>query len=127
MKSDPHVCIAYIVGRLIAGKSIVTLYDYSRSKEIRIESLPEADRLREFNYVNWSYMVNPAAITRFNYACTGGESLEIRIKGNTFIGYIRETSAHFLGNVRGDSIYLYDQKAEAHFNYRITGSEVKQQ
>ncbi len=124
MKSYTHACIAYIVGRLIAGKKIFSLYDYAESREIEIDSLPDAEQLTEFNYVGWSYMSGSPSISRFQYSFKTGDSVNLAIKGNSFIGYIRASSSHFIGTVRGDSVYLYDQKASAHFNYRIIGKAI---
>lgn len=125
MKSHTHACIAYIVGRLIAGKSITSIYDYDRSREIDVESLPDAERLKGFNFVNWSYMPGNTGINRVRYHCSNGHSLALSIKGNTFIGYVRESSTHFIGNVRGDSVYIFDHKESAHFTFRIIGSVVE--
>lgn len=124
MKSYTHAYIAYIVGRLIAGKKIQSIYDYADLKEIGIDSLPDAEQLKEFSYVNWSYISSTPSISKFQYSFKTGYSVELSIKGSSFIGYIRESSSHFIGTVRGDSIYLYDQKTSAHFNYRIIGSAV---
>ncbi|MDA8240278.1 MAG: hypothetical protein M0Z67_07895 [Nitrospiraceae bacterium] len=124
MKSYTHACIAYIVGRLIAGKNIFSLYDYAESREIEVDSLPDAEQLKEFNYVSWSYMSCSPNISRFQYSFKTGDSVNLAIKGNSFIGYIRASSSHFIGTVRGDSVYLYDQKASAHFNYRIIGKAI---
>lgn len=124
MKSYTHACIAYIVGRLIAGKKIKSLYDYTNLKEIEINSLPDAERLKEFNYISWSYISSTPSISKFQYSFKTGDSVDLSIKGSSFIGYIRESSSHFIGTVKGDSIYLYDQRASAHFNYRIIGKAV---
>lgn len=124
MKSYTHACIAYIVGRLIAGKKIQSIYDYSDLQEIEIDSLPDAKQLKAYSYVNWSYMSTTPSIGKFQYSFKTGDSVDLSIKGSSFIGYIRESSSHFIGTVRGDSIYLYDQKASAHFNYKIIGSAV---
>ncbi|MDA8431985.1 MAG: hypothetical protein M0Z60_03360 [Nitrospiraceae bacterium] len=124
MQSHIHAYIAYIVGRLIAGKKILSLYDYMGSREIEIDSLPDAEQLKEFSYVNWSYMASSPNIGRFQYSFRTGDSVDLAVKGNSFIGYIRGSSSHFIGTVRGDSVYFYDQKASAHFNYRIIGKAV---
>jgi len=124
MKSYTHACIAYIVGRLIAGKKIKSIYDYTDFQEIVIDSLPDAEQLKEFSYVNWSYVSSTPSISKFQYSFKTGDSVDLSIKGNSFIGYIRESSSHFIGMVRGDSVYLYDQRASAHFNYRIIGKVV---
>jgi hypothetical protein len=124
MKSYTHACIAYIVGRLIAGKKIKSIYDYTDLQEIEIDSLPDAEQLKEFSFVNWSYISSTPSISKFQYSFKTGDSVDLSIKGSSFIGYIRESSSHFIGTVRGDSIYLYDQRASAHFNYRIIGKAV---
>lgn len=124
MKSYTHACIAYILGRLIAGKKIQSIYDFADLQEIEIDSLPDAERLKELNFVSWSYMSSTPSISKFQYSFKTGDSVDLSIKGSSFIGYLRESSSHFIGTVRGDSIYLYDQKASAHFNYRIIGSAV---
>ena len=121
MKYHTHTCLAYLVGRIIAGKKIDALYDYSRSRQIDIGSLPDGERLLDFDCLNWSNLSNPSGINRLQFSCNSGHSLDIRIKGNTFIGHIPESSAHIIGNVRGDAICLYDQKEATHFNYRIIG------
>ncbi len=126
MKSYTHAYIAYIVGRLIAGKKIKSIYDYTDLHEIEIDSLPDAEQLKEFSYVNWSYLSTSPNISKFQCSFKAGDSLDLSIKGSSFIGFIRESSSHFIGTVRGDSMYLYDQRASAHFNYRIIGKTVDQ-
>jgi hypothetical protein len=119
-----RVCIAYIVARLIAGKDVTALYDYSQSCEIDSSGLPDQQCLKECNYINWSYLPGSPAISKYQYACNAGHSIDLAVKGNSFIGYIKGSSTHFIGTVRGDSIYLYDRKEAAHFNYRISGNAI---
>jgi len=124
MKSYSHACIAYIVGRLIAGKRVTSVYDYSQAVEITRDGLPDQECLREFNYENWSFLSGSPGICRYQYICNAGHAIDIAIKGNTFIGHIRGNSSHFIGTVKGDSVYLYDQKESAHFNYKISGNSI---
>jgi hypothetical protein len=119
-----RACIAYIVGRLIAGKAVTALYDYSQSYEIDSSGLPDHRCLKECSYVNWSYLAGSPAISKYQYTCNAGHSIDLAVKGNSFIGYIKESRTHFIGTVRGDSVYLYDQKESAHFNYRISGNAI---
>jgi hypothetical protein len=121
MKTYTHACIAYIVGRLIAGKDVTSVYDYAQSCEIGIPGLPDERCLKSFSYINWSFMTHSLNIFRYQFSCSAGHFIDLSVKGNTFIGYIRDNSAHFIGKVRGDAVYLYDQKEAAHFNYRISG------
>jgi hypothetical protein len=122
MKSHAHACIAYIVGRLIAGKNVTSIYDYARSCEIDVSGLPDERCLKSFTCVNWSYLSQSPNIFRYRFSCNAGHFIDLSVKGNTFIGYVRDSSSHFMGNVRGDAVYLYDHKEATHFNYRISGS-----
>jgi hypothetical protein len=124
MTQSNRACIAYIVGRLVAGKDVTALYDYSQSCEIGSSGLPDQQCLKECSFVNWSYLPGSPAISKYQYACNAGHSIDLAVKGNSFIGCIKGSSAHFFGTVRGDSIYLYDQKEAAHFNYRISGNAI---
>lgn len=120
MKPNTHACIAYMVGRLVGGKSIVSIYDFFHSREIAVRSLPDAHRLDDFTYVNWSYMVSEGKPSRkIEYVFSTGQSLEISVKGNTFIGQIRETGSHFVGRVRDDTVNIFDMKEAIHFNYKL--------
>lgn len=122
MATDIHARIAYLVGRLISGKSVSSLYDYDRSARIEVADLTDAASLREFNYFEWSYMAGTGKrSTKFRYSSQDGRFIDLAIKGNTFIGFIQESDSPFMGMMRGDSVYIFDQKAAAHFTYKIYG------
>ncbi len=125
MKAVTRASIAYIAGRLISGKNITSLYDYSRSEYIDLCSLPDADRLREINYVQRGYVSVVSSKNGYQYSCHDGNSIEISVNGSSFIGHIRESALHFCGNVRGNNIYLYDLKNSSHFNFRISGCVIE--
>jgi hypothetical protein len=122
MKSYTHACIAYIVGRLIAGKDVTSIYDYARSCEIDITGLPDERCLKSFSCINWSFMTHSPHIFRYQFSCKAGHLIDLSVKGNTFIGYVRDNASHFMGKVTGDAVYLYDQEKATHFNYRISGN-----
>ncbi len=125
MKSTPHACIAYIAGQLISRRKIASLYDYSRSCDVDISSLPGTEELASFDYIGWSHMAKNSGISKYKYALGAGHHLDISIKGNTFIVYMTEETAHFIGTVRGDTVYIYDQKSSEHFNFRIMGQAIE--
>jgi len=124
MKSYSHACIAYIVGRLIAGKDITSIYDYAEARQIDLSGLPDQKCLKEFSNINWTYISGGRGICRYQYRCSAGHHIHLSVKGNTFVGYIRNSSSHFMGKVKGDAVYLYDQQESTHFNFRISGNAV---
>lgn len=122
--SDPlhiYACLAYFAGRIISGKHISSLYDYSRAEEINTLNSCEAGNFRDFGFITWSHM-SLSGSNRYRYSCSSGNFIEITVRGNTFIGYIRNLETHVLGNVRGDNVHIFDQKQAARFNYRMIGN-----
>lgn len=118
--------IAYIAGRLITGKRIASLYDFNNLSYIEIESLPDAACLTEFNCKNKDYAA--ASPGKYKYwCCNKDHAIDLSIKGNTFMGKITGSTAYFMGNVRGDLIYIYDHEDSLHLNYRISGCMLEQE
>lgn len=122
MKIYNRTRIAYMAGTLITGKPIFSLYDCDNLTHIEIDSLPDAGCLREFGHKYKNYAGVNGRKFKYRCACDDNKyTIDLSIKGNTFIGYITGSSAVFMGNVRGDSIYIYDREDSLHLNYRISG------
>jgi hypothetical protein len=120
MNQFTHAGIAYIVCRLITGKKIVVLYDVSRSAEINMTALITEGFLKEFDEHHKDYIPGYANDCSYRFTSGSGYSIEIFVNQKTFILHIYGSSAYFIGNVRGDTIYLYDHKGAAHSRYRIS-------
>ena len=126
MHPDTRTCIAYIAGRIISGRRQFVLYDYARSVHIDMSCLPHPRCLRLFDSGRGiSLFSRPDKGGRYRYACGSGSLFDISVHGTTFIGYTGTGSSHFVGNVRGEAIYLYDHGESAHFNYRISRREAE--
>jgi hypothetical protein len=120
MDQFTHAGIAYIVCRLITGKRAAILYDISGPNEIDMTKLVNDGFLGEFDEHHKDYIPGYANDCNYRFASTSGHSIEIFINLKTFILHICGSSAYFIGNVRGDTIYLYDHKGSAHFRYRVS-------
>ncbi len=120
MNQFTHAGIAYIVCRLITGKRVSVLYDVSGSREIDMGKLLSDGFLREFDDQHKEYIPGYADDCSYRFTSTSGYSIEIFINLKTFILHICGSSAYFIGNVRGDTIYLYDHRGAAHSRYRVS-------
>lgn len=120
MNQFTHAGIAYIVCRLITGKKIAVLYDVSGSAEIDMAELITEGFLREFDEHHKDYIPGYATDCSYRFTSGSGYSIEIFVNLKTFILHICGSSAYFIGNVRGDTIYLYDHKRAAHSRYRVS-------
>ncbi len=120
MNHFTHAGVAYIVCRLITGKRVAVLYDVSGSNEIDMTHLVNEGFLREFDEQHKDYIPGYANDCSYRFTSAAGYSIEIFINLKTFILHICGSSAYFIGNVRGDMIYLYDHKGSAHSRYRVS-------
>jgi hypothetical protein len=120
MNQFTHAGIAYIVCRLISGKRIALLYDVSGSNEIDMTQLLKDGFLREFDEHHRDYIPGYANDCSYRFTSSSGFSMEIFVNLKTFILHICGSSAYFIGNVRGDTIYLYDHNGAAHSRYRVS-------
>ena len=120
MKKYNRTRIAYIAGRLITGKRIASLYDFNELSQIEIASLPDAYYLREFGGKYKDCAAGGAGKYKYWVDCKKEHAIDLSINGSTFMGRITGSRACFLGNVRGDLIYIYDHEDALHLNYRIS-------
>jgi hypothetical protein len=112
--------IAYIAGRLITGKHIASLYDFNDLLQVEIASLPDADCLTEFDAKHKESAAGRTGKYKYWVDCKKDHAIDLSINGSTFMGRITGSTACFLGNVRGDLIYIYDHEDSLHLNYRIS-------
>ena len=120
MSRHIHACISYIACRLISGKRIASLYDDAASQEINIKCLLKEGFLKEFDEKHKDYLPGFATDCSYRYTPETGCSIEIFINEKTFIVHVCGSPAYFIGNVRGETVYLYDHKNASHFRYRIS-------
>jgi len=124
VKEHNRTRIAYITGRLITGKRIASFYDANNLTSIEIDSLSDAACLREFDLKYRDFTGVNRGNFQCRYGCEKKHDIALTIKGNTFIGYITGSTAVFLGNVRGDSIHIFDREDSLHLYYRISSCMV---
>lgn len=125
MNYDISVYIAYITGRLISGKRIAILYDYSQAGYIHLPHFSDNGFLKDFDAKHKDYIPGYSTGCKNQYSLDSGQSIELSINGNTFIGHIRGSASYFIGHIRGDSIYIFDHNESEHFNYRISACFVE--
>lgn len=118
--STQHACITYITCRLMTGKRPAFLYDLRDSREIEIAGVLDTTFLREFDEQHRDYLPGYASNCTCQYTAEPGVSLEIFLNEKTFVVHINGSDAYFIGNIRNNTIYLYDHNKSAHFRYRIT-------
>ena len=121
MHPSVYASIAVIAAQLIAGKAVTSLFDFSLPGTLEIDRLPNAPRLKEFQELFRDYLPGYATGGSYQYRIDeSGETLEITFNGTSFICRIVGSSSYFVGNVRGDAIYIFDHAASSAVNFRIS-------
>jgi hypothetical protein len=115
-----HASIIYIACRLITGKSPAFLFNLETSQEMEMAAVLDLEFLREFDERHKDYLPGYASNCTYQYTASSGFTLNIFINEKTFIVHINGSSAYYIGNLRNDTIYLYDHGKATHFRYRIT-------
>lgn len=106
-----------MVCRLITGRKIVSLYDEDAGRKVDLSE--SSDFLKEFESKHGDYVTGIADSSNYDYTSDSGLSLNIFISDRTFIVHVKGSSAYFIGNVRNDSIHVYDHKASKGFLFRV--------
>lgn len=126
MTPETRASIAYIISRLIAGKRVASLYDFTELRHISIGALPDAECLKEFDAAHRDYLPGYATDCKYRYECSmTGLIMDLSVNHDSFMGHISGSAAYFAGNIRGDLIDIFDHEESAHFNYRISGCLVE--
>lgn len=115
-----HACITYIACRLITGKSPAFLCDLETSEEMEVAGVLDIDFLQEFDEKHRDYIPGFASNCACQYTAGSDFVLNIFINEKTFVVQINGSTAYFIGNLRNDTIYLFDHDKSTHFRYRIT-------
>jgi len=124
VKQHNRTSIAYIAGRLITGKRIASLYDFNNLTHIEIDHLPNADCLQKIGGTYKDYVKGSESKYKCLYHFEENHAIDLSINGRTFMGRITGSNAYFIGNVRDNSIHIYDHEDALHLNYRISGCMV---
>ena len=96
MNIQKRRAVAYIAGRLIAGKRPETVYDDAASARYRICGDVSPDYIRMF-----------------------GDDRNCYVRGDDFYGYDDETSSYFSGAVNKSSVTFFDFQSSNNFRYAI--------
>ena len=115
-----HACISYIACRLITGKRPAFLYDPETGREMEIAGVLDLNFLREFEERHEDYLPGYASNCTYQYTADTGFAIDIFLNEKTFTIHVNGSSAYYIGNLRNDTIYLYDHDKSTHFRYRIT-------
>jgi hypothetical protein len=108
VRTHSRTSIAFTAGGLLTGKGIASLYGFTRLGNTEKDSLPEADCLQNAGSAHKGSVQESLDRYECCYLVEEDQSMDLSINGSTFVGRITGSSTHFIGNVRGNMMYVYD-------------------
>ncbi len=122
MEAHVRAVIAYVVGRLVTGKTSSAIYDYSESAFRSIDGQVMANTIDVFDYkahchCHFGGTGNGTSFSLFHYG--DRHHVDLTITGTHFEGFDYGSRGHYSGDVSRDTTSLYDHKLQKHFSYTL--------
>ena len=121
MNRSTRACVAYVAGRLISGKPATSIYDYSQSKHVSISGTVNGKNVNLFDNDRGCHIEGSPggdSSDMLNLFDGGGSHcVELSIRKNMFGGYDYGDAHHFRGEMKGNSIEIYDFLDSTSFNF----------
>lgn len=116
MDSSARACVAYVAARVVTGRKVPHIYDYSRSKYVSIDGSISGPEVQVYDY-DRSCHFSGTLPSLYDYGRSS--HVKVEIEGDKFSGYDYGSSQHFSGSVRDGSVSFYDYGEGAYFSYSI--------
>ena len=120
MNDSNRALVAAIAGRLVFGRSPLTVYDYGRDKMILLTGEVSAGKVDLFDHDQRCQVSGTGSNGNFSLYHLGGRNyIQLEIRGSRFTGFDHFTRTYYYGGAYQGKISLYDFGAGARFEYRI--------
>ncbi|RZI62541.1 MAG: hypothetical protein EOP37_02995 [Rubrivivax sp.] len=115
MHPNTRALVAATAASLVAGGGNAgVVYDYSRSRYLRISGTASIASVSLYDY-DRSCHFSGSASSLYDYG--RGCHVSLAIDGESFSGYDYGDGHHFSGTVNGTSVSMYDYGESSHFSY----------
>jgi hypothetical protein len=117
MDAELRRAVAYIAGRMISGSTATSVYDYDAGSYFSIDGEVSTSRVNVFDYSRSCYLDgNPPSL--YDYGRGQFFGLELKV-AQKFSGYDYGSSSFFDGEVKGETISIYDYGTGNYHDYSL--------
>ena len=109
--------MAYIAGRNASSRNSSSVYDYAVGQHHPFSGSVNGDSISAYDYTEKCH-VGGTLPNIYHYGNSKHINLRIQESGQ-FSGYDYDEACHFSGNVKGNSVTIYDNGSSAHFSFSL--------
>lgn len=120
MRDDLRARIAYVAARLIGGGAAKEIQDHARTTAVHIEGLVSRSTIDVFDFSSncrLSGEQSEDGYTLFDY--DANEYVDLNLDGDDFEGFDYETGTRYTGEVRSQSVRIFDYGEFTDFEYSL--------
>lgn len=120
MRDDLRARIAYVAARLIVGGAATEIQDHARTTAVHIEGLVSPSTIDVFDFSSncrLSGEQSEDGYTLFDY--DANEYVDLNLDGDDFEGFDYETGTRYTGEVRSQSVRIFDYGEFTDFEYSL--------
>ncbi len=119
MKDYTRRVVAYIVGRLITGKEIFAIFDYSASKKFGFEGKVTLSTVSVYDPEQKCAISGSEKGGLYILHRDDEKYLDLTVKEDKFQGYDYESHKPFSGTMRGNLVSISDPEYSRFFDYSL--------
>ena len=120
MKVNTRAVIAYIAGRLITDRAAKSVYDYTSEVTSSFSGTVTSEEIDVFDETEGCSITGKPEGSKFSLLHHGdGNTLDLEIKGVLYEGFDTADGNHFNGNVKKDTVSLYDYSDGYYYTYQL--------
>lgn len=122
MQAGVRAAIAYIAGRMIAGGTRGSLYDFSTSQFTHFSGSVGVSSVNIYDHSRRGHLTSSGGAGRkiSLYDHTSSSHIDLQIEGTKFKGYDFGSSSHYDGSVTGNNITMYDFGTGQFYQYSLS-------
>lgn len=120
MEPGLRASIAYVAGRLVAGRDAAGVYDYGRSRFVSLRGLLDEREINVYDQERGCFLHGNVHGSRYSLFHHGeGHHVDLELDRDVFRGYDHRSACFFEGRVHARSIVLFDTEENGYFEYSI--------
>lgn len=120
MRDDLRARIAYVAARLVASSTAKEIQDHARTTAVHIEGLVSGSAIDVFDFSSNCRLSGEKSDDGFSlFDYDGNQYVDLNLDGDDFEGFDYATGTRYTGEVRAQSVRIFDYGEFTDFEYSL--------